>query len=208
MSFRVRELAAEAAAGAAVPAQGIVNPGNSVLEPEETKRRAVEAFLGVTIPYGETPFGDEEPRYLSQIDMERMILERAPFFFIERAVAIGTHTVLGLARMSEQRSAGHFPGKPIVPLIELCKAMAQTGIVLVSLQAQPHEAPIAIGSGESKALAKELIVAPVDVLIKVRLQVSRLGLHIVEGAAFINGRKIGTLAKIVYTLVPRAELTS
>jgi hypothetical protein len=28
----------------------------------------------------------------------------------------------------------------IVPLIELCKAMAQTGIVLVSLQARSHEA--------------------------------------------------------------------
>jgi hypothetical protein len=34
----------------------------------------------------------------------------------------------------------------------------------------------------------------------------RLGLHIVEGSAFVGGQKIGTLAKIVYTLVLREQL--
>jgi hypothetical protein len=77
---------------------------------------------------------------------------------------------------------------------------------LVSLGAKPDEAPIAIGAGESKALAKELIPAPVDVLIRVTLQTSRFGLHIVDGAAFVEGQKIGTLAKIVYTVLPRQQL--
>lgn len=79
---------------------------------------------------------------------------------MERAVAIGNHTVLGLARMTIERSAGHFPTKPIVPSIELCKPMAQAGIVLVILRAQAQETPIAIGSGKSRARAKDLIAAP------------------------------------------------
>ena len=139
--------------------------------------------------------------------MEELMLERAPFFFIERAVAIGNHTVLGLARITIERSAGHFPTKPIVPLIELCKAMAQTGIILASLHAHPDEAPIAIGAGASKALAKELVAAPVEVLIKVTLQGARLKLYFVDGCAFVDGGKIGTLDKIIYTLLPREQLT-
>ncbi len=65
---------------------------------------------------------------------------------------------------------------------------------------------IAIGSGPSKALAKELIAAPADVLIKVTLEASRLKLHFVSGSAFVAGKKIGTLANIVYTLVAKSQL--
>jgi len=83
--------------------------------------------------------------------------------------------------MTAERSAGHFQQNQSSADRAL-QGDGQAGIVLVSLQAQSHEVPIAIGSGESKALAKELIVAPVGVLVKVRLQVSRLGLHIVRAA--------------------------
>jgi 3-hydroxymyristoyl/3-hydroxydecanoyl-(acyl carrier protein) dehydratase len=169
-------------------------------------RHSVESFIGTPLPVGEELPQTEAPRYLTQPDMERLMLERPPFFFVERAVAFGQDTVFGLARMSVERSAGHFPTKPIVPLIELCKAMAQVGIVLTSLHAKSDEVPIAIGAGESKALAKELVVAPVDLLLKVRLQASRLGIFIVDGSAYVDGRKIGTLAKIVYTLLPRQQL--
>jgi 3-hydroxymyristoyl/3-hydroxydecanoyl-(acyl carrier protein) dehydratase len=207
VSFQISEAAAVQAVDAVARVQAVVNAGNFVPDTDIDSRLAVEAFLGVPLPSDEDLFGGEALRFLRQTDMEALMLERAPFFFIERAVAIGTHTVLGLAPMTVERSAGHFPGKPVVPLIELCKAMAQAGIVLASLQALPHEAPIAIGSGESKALAKELILAPVDVLVAVRLKASRLGLHIVEGSAYVGGKKIGTLAKIVYTLLPRDQLT-
>jgi 3-hydroxymyristoyl/3-hydroxydecanoyl-(acyl carrier protein) dehydratase len=197
---------AEALAERARGVQSLENTTELALRRIAELRHDVGSFFGTPLPLGEELPGTDAPRFLTQPDMEQLMLERAPFFFIERAVAFGQHTVFGLARMTVERSAGHFPGRPIVPLIELCKAIAQTGIVLASLQARPHEAPIAIASGESKALAKELIAAPVDVLVKVHLQVSRLGLHIVEGCAYANGKKIGTLAKIVYTLVPREQL--
>jgi 3-hydroxymyristoyl/3-hydroxydecanoyl-(acyl carrier protein) dehydratase len=207
VSFRSGEGAAAAIADGAARAQGPVTSDRSAVDPDALIRRKVEAFLGVPIPDGDDPAADGELRFLSLSDIEDLILERAPFFFVDRAVAIGNQTVLGVVRMSAERCAGHFPGKPIVPLIELCKAMAQAGIVLVSLHARPHESPIAIGSGESKALAKDFIVAPADVLVKVRLQISRLGLYFVEGSAFVDGQKIGTLAKIVYTLVAKEQLT-
>jgi 3-hydroxymyristoyl/3-hydroxydecanoyl-(acyl carrier protein) dehydratase len=207
VSFRGEDVAAAAAIDTAARPQSLGNTANSALETDMLRRAAIETFLGVQLPDDEDLFGTEEPRFLKLSDIEELMLERAPFFFIERAVAIGNHTVLGLARITIERSAGHFPTKPIVPLIELCKAMAQTGIILASLHAQPHEAPIAIGAGASKALAKELVTAPVDVLIKVTLQGARLKLYFVDGCAFVDGGKIGTLDKIIYTLLPREQLT-
>jgi hypothetical protein len=107
---------------------------------DSARRQEVEAFLGVPLPEDELLCAGEALRFLHEIDMEDLVLEPAPFFFIERAVAIGQHTVLGLAHMTAEGSAGHFPRKSIVPLIELCKAMAQTGIMLVGAQARSHEA--------------------------------------------------------------------
>jgi len=199
-------VAVEAAAEGPVRPQVLANGAISSLAIDPVQRQVVEAFLGVPLPNGFGTAQSEQLRYMTQPDLQELMLERAPFFFIERAVAIGDHTVLGVAHITVDRSAGHFPSKPIVPLIELCKAMAQTGIVLASLHASPHEAPIAIGAGESKALAKELIVAPVSVLITASLRTVRLGVYVADGAAFIAGNRIGTLSKIMYALVSREQL--
>jgi 3-hydroxymyristoyl/3-hydroxydecanoyl-(acyl carrier protein) dehydratase len=178
----------------------------SAVDEDLFKSERVAEFLGVPLPEETDELGLDEIQFLDSDALETLLLERPPFFFIHRAVAISDRTVLAVVRMTAERSGGHFPGRPIVPLIELCKAMAQAGIILVALRARPGEAPIAISSGPSKALAKELIAAPVDVLIKVTLDSSRLKLHFVNGSAFVAGKKIGTLASIVYTLVPKAFL--
>jgi hypothetical protein len=66
-----------------------------------TRRRlAVETFLSVPLPANEDLFETEDIRFLGQSDLEQLLLERAPFFFIGRAVAFGKHTVFGLARMT------------------------------------------------------------------------------------------------------------
>ncbi len=178
----------------------------STVDGDITKVRRIEEFLGVPVPTEVQELAREDDRFLDQTALEDLMLERPPFFFIERAVTFADQTVLAVARMTVERCGGHFPNRPIVPLIELCKAMAQAGIILVSLKAAEHEAPIAIGSGNSKAIAKELIAAPADVLIKATLDTSRLKLHFVSGSAFVAGRKIGTLANIVYTLIPKTQL--
>jgi len=170
------------------------------------KCRRIEQFLGAPLPSEDHQFGESEPHLLDRSALNDLLLEREPFFFIDRAVAVGDRIAFAVARMTTERSAGHFPGRPIVPLIELCKAMAQAGLILIALKGDQNEAPIAIGSGRSKAVAKGLIPAPVDILIKVTLETSRLKVHLVNGSTFVGTQKIGTLADILYTLVPKAGL--
>jgi 3-hydroxymyristoyl/3-hydroxydecanoyl-(acyl carrier protein) dehydratase len=198
--------AGQATADASHAANAAATPRLSAIEDDLFKLTQIEQFLGVPLPEDVQEFGSEDVRFLDGPALEALLLERPPFFFIDRAVAFGGTSVLAVARMTTERSGGHFPGRPIVPLIELCKGMAQAGIILVALHARPEEAPIAIGSGPSKALARELIKAPADVLIKVTLDTSRLKLHFVSGSAYVGGAKIGTLTNIVYTLIPRTQL--
>jgi 3-hydroxymyristoyl/3-hydroxydecanoyl-(acyl carrier protein) dehydratase len=169
-------------------------------------RDQISEFLEARLP-AELAIGDADNiQLLGYEQMEELMLERAPFFFADKAVAINNSTVWAAATMTEQRSAGHFPGRPIVPLIELCKATAQAGIILAALQGQASEAPIAISAGESKALAKDLIDAPVRILICVTLAQTRMRLHFVNGVTYIDGVRVGSLNKIVYTLMERERL--
>lgn len=163
-------------------------------------------FLGVKLPSEFSISENDVIRLLDKTQLEELIIERSPFFFIDKAVAVNDLKVWAVATMTEARSDGHFPGKPIVPLIELCKATAQAGIILTALQGQETQTPIAISAGPSKALAKNLIEAPVCVLVCVKLILSRMRLHFVDGVTYIQGVKVGSLNKIVYTLVERAQL--
>ena len=168
-------------------------------------RSGIGSFLEALLP--PEPIQGAHLRFLDTGELERLMLERPPFFFIEKAVAVDGKTVWARARMDEARSAGHFPGRPIVPLIELCKAMAQTGIILAGLQGDESKAPIAIGSGPSEALAKDLIDAPVTVLIKVQLMRQKFGRFFsIDGTAYVDGVPVGALPEIRYVLMDREQL--
>lgn len=204
-------------------------------QPGDNVSDAVQDFLGVVLPDDFCPSPAESVRFLSTPDLETLMLERAPFYFIERAVATDD-SVWGVARFSEDHSAGHFPGKPVIPLIELCKGMAQTGISLVALLGAAEEAPIAIGSGQSRAVAKDFVKAPATILFKATLARPPLGIRVatvfardfsqrifgkrkfvrklqflrrllfVNAVAYKDGRPIGSLERIIYILVSRRQL--
>lgn len=185
------------------------------LQPAGGTLQQVQAFLGVTTPIGFSIPEGADVRFFDSKGLEALMLERAPFFFIDRAIAFewkdgegkSQKVVWSVAEMTKERSAGHFPGRPIVPLIELCKAMAQTGIVVASLEASADDAPIAIGSGESRATARDLVEAPSTILIRAVLtKQRRMRMFWIDGTCFIDGLEIGTLADIWYALYDRDRL--
>lgn len=180
-----------------------VSPAIHILTP----KAAIAKFLDIVLPADLSVGDDDQIKTFDRAGLETLLIERAPFYFIERAVVINGTDVLGVADMTAERCAGHFPGRPIVPLIELCKAMAQTGIILVATKGDSTEAPIAIGAGESDAVAQHLIKAPARILIKISFK-SKFKLHFGDGTAYLDGSPIGTLKKIKYVLVGRDRLLS
>lgn len=185
------------------------------LTPAGGDLQQVQRFLGVTTPKGFHIPDGADVRYFDKAGLEQLMLERGPFFFIDRAVAFEwkdgegktQKEVWTVANMTRERSEGHFPGRPIIPLIELCKAMAQSGIVVASLEASADDAPIAIGSGESRATARDLIQAPAMILVRATLtKQRRMRMFWIDGTCYIDGQEIGTLVNIWYMLVERDRL--
>ncbi len=179
-----------------------------------TNWQDAETFLGAQLP-GALP-ADGSIELLNQIAMEELMLERRPFFIIDRAVVMRDADgkcvdVYGSVTFTEDMVAGHFPDRPIVPLIYLCKAMAQTGIILVAQHGQRSQAPIAIKESGSEATTKNLLDAPAVIITKVTRVKGRGPIHYVDGASFVvNGDRsvseIGRLNGIVYTLIERSTL--
>ena len=96
---------------------------------------------------------------------------------------------------------GHFPGHPVVPLIRMCEATAQTGMILVALNAGKDVIPVAVASGESKTLTKRFTEPPVSLLIEARKVKERAGiLYVVNGKIHANGEEIAFLDGIKYML--------
>lgn len=174
-------------------------------EGQNTEARAAR-FLGALTPKEFALNATDEVKYLERADLEEVVLEREPFFFIDKAVAVSRKEIWAVAMVTAERSAGHFPGRPSVPLIDLCKLIAQAGSILAALWAGPNEIPIAVSAGESKAHSRNLVDAPVVVLVHATLTQSRQRLHQVNGTIYANRQKIGSLTKILYTLVDRDKV--
>ena len=167
---------------------------------EDSVRAEVEKFLGLKVP--EKLLADlngDEVKYLASKDLEDLLLERKPFFLVDKAVGIGKNCVLGIVNIATIQCAGHFPGRPIVPLIRMCEATAQTGVILVGLNTSHDQAPIAIGAGPSKALTRTFIEPPVTLLIAVTKIAEKFGaLFIVDGKIFVDEKAVAKLSKIEY----------
>ena len=178
-------------------------------------RTRIEEFLSVSLPVDFDYNPIRSIKLLDKVRMESLMLERAPFFFIEKAVALlnadsACYSVIGEALISRERTAGHFPDRPIVPLIELCKSIAQTGMVLAAFYGDQTKIPIAISAGKSKATAKSLIDAPATILIRASLTRFRSPLNVVNGTTYLveadrSLAEIGRLDDVTYTLIDRDE---
>lgn len=178
--------------------------------PADNHRARIEQFLGITLPVG-ISVGTDALNYLSKQDLESLLLERPPFFMIGKAVGIGVNEVMATAHISEERCAGHMPGRLIVPLIRMCECATQTALVLAGLHATGDQAPIAIGSGPSRAHARDLVKPPVTLLIHAKRQAparsdgadpqGRDRRHLVDAAIWVGEELVGTLDSIECVLM-------
>ena len=169
---------------------------------------AIENFLGIPLP-NKIVLPDGGFVLLDSDRLGERVLEQKPFFLIERAVGIGTDYVLAVAAITEKHCAGHFPGRPVVPLIRMCEAAAQAGVIVVALSCGRDHVPIACGSASSKALTRKFIEPPVTLLIEARKVDERFGaFFIVDSKMYAEGIGVAQLKGIEYLIPPRSRISS
>ncbi len=166
-----------------------------VIVPKIDPREEIKDFLGVLVP-DEILIPDAETFFYTQEDLYDLVMERPPFFMVNRAVAIGTDMVLSVAHISVTRCEGHFPKRPIVPLIRMCECAAQSGLVLVALNVSDDKVPMAFGSGNSIARTKDVVEPPVTILFYGKKVREKMGLFVVDSEFFVEGKNIGALQGI------------
>jgi 3-hydroxymyristoyl/3-hydroxydecanoyl-(acyl carrier protein) dehydratase len=191
-------------------------PAGRLPSPLKDVRQQVAEFLDAPLPQ-DFDLGDGEVRLLEyESDMKKIIRERRPWIIVERCVALKSinnagkslYTVWGVSTFTEEMVAGHFPGSPRVPFIDLAKMIAQVAIVAAALQANdPSKAPIGVGSSGSCADADDLIKVPTRVLAKVPLQAFKMGLCIFGNShVYVQGEQVGTVSGVKYLLRPSPDL--
>jgi len=171
-------------------------------------KELLEEFFGVSLRTVSLPpdelISKSEIKFLTWENLQELVIERPPFLLLERTVSIGDAYMLATAAITPERCLGHFPGHPVVPLIRMCEATAQAGMVLVALNMGRGFVPVAMASGESRTLTKKFTEPPVTLVIEARKVRERRGvLYVVDGKIHANGEEIAVLSGIKYMVLPR-----
>ena len=140
----------------------------------ENKKLEIGNFLGVTLPEQIALPHNCKIRFLERTDIENILLERSPFYFIDKAISFRNDNnnedlILSVATITEAKCEGHFPLRLIAPYIEFFKLAAQSGVLLAGLTT-PNHVPIANGDGRFSSFVKHFIYPPVKVLIESRIE--------------------------------------
>lgn len=180
----------------------------SLTEKIQQLKKSLESFLGASLQSVLLPTDaittDGEIRLFDEGDLQKLVVERPPFLLVEKAVSIGSDYILSTARITPERCAGHFPDRPVVPLIRMCEATAQTGMLLVALNAGESVVPVAVASGESRTLTKTFTEPPVTLLVEGRKVKERPGImYVVDGKIHANGGEVAILSGIKYLVPPK-----
>jgi UDP-3-O-[3-hydroxymyristoyl] N-acetylglucosamine deacetylase/3-hydroxyacyl-[acyl-carrier-protein] dehydratase len=118
---------------------------------------------------------------------------RYPFLLIDRVVEFDPNErrIMGYKNVTinEPFFNGHFPGKPIMPGVLICEAMAQIGGLCMMLadNVDPNE-KIGLFSGIKNAKFRAPVVPGDQLVFKVKILNSRMGVYAFEGKAYVDGK--------------------
>ncbi len=118
---------------------------------------------------------------------------RYPFLLVDRVVEFDPNErrIMGYKNVTinEPFFNGHFPGKPIMPGVLICEAMAQIGGLCMMLadNVDPNE-KIGLFSGIKNAKFRAPVVPGDQLVFEVKIINSRMGVYSFEGKAYVDGK--------------------
>lgn len=177
--------------------------------------RDIADFLGTMLPENQSDkFNNGEVVFFdSPTEIEKMTSLSQPFLWLKKAVAVKNNDddvfwrdVWAVAEITEQMCAGHFRDKLLVPFIEMCKTMVQTGLIAVNMHAKKDWVAIAIGNASSDLFLEKPMPAPTSLLIHSRIIERKRARFMFDGTIYFNNARVGEIKGVKSLIVPRKWL--
>ena len=110
-----------------------------------------------------------------------------PFRLIDRVLEVGPDRLVALKNVSlnEPYFAGHFPGRPLMPGVLICEALAQAGALLIR-HIHATERPLVLAGLDGVRFRKPILPGQ-QVRLEVTLREHRRGGWLVHGRALVEG---------------------
>ena len=140
--------------------------------------------------------------YAADVRPDELLPHRPPFLFVDEIVDLVPGTsARGIWRLTgeEYFFAGHFPGRPTLPGVLMCEAIAQVGALAV-LADERFAGKLPLFGGLDKARFRRQ-VGPGDELV-LECEMTRLGARAGKGSgrALLNG-EVATEADLMFVVV-------
>ncbi len=116
---------------------------------------------------------------------------RFPLLLVDRVIEKTQNSIVAIKNVSanELFFLGHFPEYPIYPGVLIIEGLAQAAGLML-LEAGMKVVPLFLGIEKARFKSE---VRPGDVIrYEVRLKETKLGVHIVDGEATVNGKIVAT----------------
>ena len=146
---------------------------------------------------------------LDIVRIMELLPHRYPFLLIDRVVeVVRKQRVVAVKNVTinEPFFQGHFPGYPIMPGVLLLEAMAQTGCILVMLEAPDPAEKLVVFTGVEHARFRRPVVPGDQVRLEIDVLNWRSRLMRMQGKAFVDG-KLAAEGIVTSQMVPRASKT-
>ena len=142
---------------------------------------------------------------IDTVAIMRLLPHRYPFLLIDRVVEVERKrrvVAIKNVTINEPFFIGHFPGHPIMPGVLLLEALAQTGCILVMLEAADPAEKLVFFTGVEHARFRRPVLPGDQVRLEVDVLNWRSRLMRMQGKAFVDG-KLVCEGVVTSQMVPR-----
>jgi UDP-3-O-[3-hydroxymyristoyl] N-acetylglucosamine deacetylase/3-hydroxyacyl-[acyl-carrier-protein] dehydratase len=138
----------------------------------------------------------------------KILPHRYPFVMVDKITEFKLdERIVGVKNLSlgDWFFQGHFPGKPIMPGVLICEAMAQTGGVLLLNGLENPDGKLAMFTSINNCKFRKPVVPGDQLIMEVKILNRRAKIALLEGKAFV-GNELVAEAEFSAALVDRDEM--
>ena len=143
---------------------------------------------------------------LENIDIQKIIPHRYPFFLVDRILELeeGVRaTGIKNVTANEPFFQGHFPGMPIMPGVLIMEALAQVGAVAL-LAKEENRGKIGVFVGADKFKWRKQVVPGDTLQLEAEILSTKLGIGTAKVAATVDG-KVAASGEIKFAIIDRQD---